>query len=100
MRSAVSRRNCSRSASNAGPMMICLRLAPCRGVSTSCARPQIPHLPHRPHPPAPPAPPAPPSHDTDAPAPSAEQKPAEGPRPAKASIHTGPKVDVFPFRRK
>ena len=53
-----------------------------------------------PVPPVPPVPPAPPSHGTDAPAPSAEQKPAEGPRPAKASIHTGPKVDVFPFRRK
>ena len=40
------------------------------------------------------------ANGTDGPAPSAEQTPAEGPRHTDASIHTGPKVDVFPFGRK
>ena len=51
-------------------------------------------------PPTPPTPAAAPVHGTDAPAPSIGHKPAGGPRPVKVSIHTGPKVDVFPFGRK
>lgn len=65
--------------------------------------------------PAPPAPPAPPAssaspapaaprarsaHGTDARAPSAGDKPAEGRHREKASIHTGPPVDLFPIGRK
>ena len=38
--------------------------------------------------------------NTETPAHSGEQRSAEGPRQAKESIHTGPKADVFPFRRK
>ena len=70
------------------------------GLGTLSRRVDVVRATAAPSPPPTPAPSAPPVTGTDAPAPSAEQPAAVDPHPVKASIHTGPKVDLFPFRRQ